>query len=61
MRSGTVWVNSYRVVAAEVPFGGSGASGYGREGGHDGLQEYLKTKAVWVELSGKTRDPFRIG
>lgn len=61
LRSGTVWINSYRVVSAEVPFGGVGGSGYGREGGLAGLDEYLRTKAVWVELSGKTRDPFRIG
>lgn len=58
---GTVWINGYRVVAAEVPFGGVGISGYGREGGTDGLDEYLKSKSVWVELSGKTRDPFRLG
>lgn len=61
LRSGTVWINSYRIVSAEVPFGGVGASGYGREGGQDGLREYLRTKAIWVELSGKTRDPFRMG
>jgi aldehyde dehydrogenase (NAD+) len=60
-RTGTVWVNSYRVVAAEVPFGGIGGSGYGREGGLVGLSEYLHTKAIWVELSGQTRDPFRMG
>jgi aldehyde dehydrogenase (NAD+) len=61
LRVGTVWINSYRVVSAEVPFGGVGGSGYGREGGLAGLHEYLRTKSVWVELSGKTRDPFRIG
>lgn len=58
---GTVWINSYRVVAAEVPFGGVGISGYGREGGVEGLSEYLRAKSIWVELSGKTRDPFQIG
>jgi aldehyde dehydrogenase (NAD+) len=61
LRTGTVWVNSYRIVAAEVPFGGVGGSGYGREGGLVGLSEYLHTKAIWVELSGQTRDPFRMG
>lgn len=59
--AGTVWINGYRVVSAEVPFGGVGISGYGREAGADGLGEYLRTKAVWVELSGRTRDPFQIG
>ena len=61
LEAGTVWINSYRVVAAEVPFGGIGLSGYGREGGSDGLGEYLRTKSVWIELSGKSRDPFQIG
>jgi (Z)-2-((N-methylformamido)methylene)-5-hydroxybutyrolactone dehydrogenase len=61
LRVGTVWINSYRVVSAEVPFGGVGGSGYGREGGIAGLDAYLRHKSVWVELSGKTRDPFRIG
>jgi len=61
LRAGTVWINSYRIIAAEVPFGGIGASGHGREGGLAGLDEYLRTKAVWVELSGTTRDPFRMG
>jgi aldehyde dehydrogenase (NAD+) len=61
LRAGTVWINGYRVVSPEVPFGGSGASGYGREGGLTGLREYLRTKAVWVELSGVVRDPFKLG
>lgn len=61
LRTGTVWVNGYHVVAAGVPFGGVGASGYGREGGREGLREYLRTKSVWIELSGQTRDPFAIG
>ena len=58
---GTVWINGYRVLAAEVPFGGVGISGYGREGGAEGLNEYLRTKSVWIEVSGATRDPFQIG
>jgi aldehyde dehydrogenase (NAD+) len=61
MRAGTVWVNAYRVVAPHVPFGGFGASGIGRENGVDAIQEYTETKAVWVELTGATRDPFTLG
>ncbi len=33
----------------------------GREGAAEGLDEYLETKTVWIELSGATRDPFTIG
>ncbi|HVT69017.1 MAG TPA: aldehyde dehydrogenase family protein, partial [Trebonia sp.] len=61
LRAGNVWVNSYRVVAPNVPFGGTGASGWGRESGLDAVREYTETKAVWIELTGQTRDPFRLG
>ena len=61
LRAGTVWVNAYRVVAPNVPFGGVKASGLGRENGADALNEYLETKAIWIETSGATRDPFTLG
>src|SRR6266566_1157911 len=61
LRAGTVWINAYRVVAPHVPFGGFGASGIGRENGVDAIREYTETKAVWVELTGATRDPFTLG
>ena len=61
LRAGTVWINAYRVVAPGVPFGGYGASGIGRENGMAAVDEYTETKAVWVELTGRTRDPFVLG
>lgn len=61
LRAGTVWVNAYRVVAPHVPFGGIGHSGIGRENGIDAVKDFTETKAVWVELSGETRDPFTLG
>jgi (Z)-2-((N-methylformamido)methylene)-5-hydroxybutyrolactone dehydrogenase len=61
LRAGTVWVNAYRVVAPHVPFGGIGYSGIGRENGIDAVKDFTETKAVWVELSGDTRDPFTLG
>ena len=61
IRAGTVWINAYRVVAPGVPFGGFGASGIGRENGMAAVDEYTETKAVWVELTGRTRDPFVLG
>jgi (Z)-2-((N-methylformamido)methylene)-5-hydroxybutyrolactone dehydrogenase len=61
VRAGTVWVNAYRVVAPHVPFGGVGFSGIGRENGLDAVKDFTETKAVWVELSGATRDPFTLG
>ncbi|HEY6748820.1 MAG TPA: aldehyde dehydrogenase [Mycobacteriales bacterium] len=61
IRAGTVWINAYRVVAPNVPFGGFGQSGQGRENGLHAVDEYLADKAVWVELTGGTRDPFTLG
>ena len=61
LRAGTVWLNSYRVVAPQVPFGGVGDSGWGRESGTEAMHSFTETKAVWVELEGQTRDPFRMG
>jgi acyl-CoA reductase-like NAD-dependent aldehyde dehydrogenase len=61
IRAGTVWVNAYRSVGPMAPFGGFKASGMGRENGLAAIGEYTETKTVWVELSGATRDPFKLG
>ncbi|ODU02973.1 MAG: carnitine dehydratase [Pseudonocardia sp. SCN 72-86] len=61
LRAGSVWVNSYRMLTYNVPFGGYKSSGLGRENGIDAVREYLETKSVWIELSGATRDPFVLG
>jgi (Z)-2-((N-methylformamido)methylene)-5-hydroxybutyrolactone dehydrogenase len=61
LRAGTVWVNAYRTLNWSMPFGGIKASGSGRENGSEGLHEYLRDKAVWIETTGNTRDPFVLG
>ena len=61
LRVGTVWVNAYRTLNFAMPFGGVKASGFGRENGSEGLHEYLRDKAVWIETTGNTRDPFVLG
>jgi aldehyde dehydrogenase (NAD+) len=61
LRAGSVWINAYRVVAPSVPFGGVKQSGIGRENGLGAIDEYLEEKAIWVELTGGTRDPFTLG
>lgn len=61
VRAGTVWINAYRVVAPNVPFGGFKHSGIGRENGFDAMKQYTENKSIWVELTGATRDPFSIG
>lgn len=61
LRAGTVWINSYRTLSFNTPFGGYKQSGLGRENGLESVHEFTETKAVWVELSGNTRDPFTLG
>jgi aldehyde dehydrogenase (NAD+) len=58
IKAGTVWVNTYRVSAAQAPFGGTKESGFGRERGEAGLAEFLTTKNVMIDFSNDERDPF---
>uniref|UniRef100_G1TNA5 aldehyde dehydrogenase (NAD(+)) n=1 Tax=Oryctolagus cuniculus TaxID=9986 RepID=G1TNA5_RABIT len=53
LQAGTVWVNCYSVVSAQVPFGGFKMSGNGRELGEYGLQQYTEVKTVTVKISQK--------
>jgi aldehyde dehydrogenase (NAD+) len=62
LQAGTVWVNTYRMVAPNAPFGGVKMSGLGRENGHDAVYEFTETKTVWVALDeAQARDPFALG
>ena len=55
LKCGVVWINCTNQFDASVGFGGYRESGYGREGGHEGMFEYLKKKE-----SGNAKDEFRI-
>jgi succinate-semialdehyde dehydrogenase/glutarate-semialdehyde dehydrogenase len=44
LRFGIIGINDVNPTSASVPFGGMGDSGIGREGGHEGIAEYLETK-----------------
>jgi succinate-semialdehyde dehydrogenase / glutarate-semialdehyde dehydrogenase len=44
--SGMVGINTFAITAAETPFGGVKESGYGSEGGIEGLDGYLTTKFI---------------
>lgn len=50
LRAGTVWVNCYSVFDAALPFGGYKQSGWGREMGHEVLNNYTEVKAVTIGL-----------
>ncbi|EXB49329.1 (Z)-2-((N-methylformamido)methylene)-5-hydroxybutyrolactone dehydrogenase [Acinetobacter sp. 1000160] len=59
IRSGIVWLNTYRAVSPLAPFGGHGLSGHGREGGADAVLDYTTTKTVWLRTSDQPiDDPF---
>ncbi|XP_037950647.1 aldehyde dehydrogenase, mitochondrial-like [Teleopsis dalmanni] len=53
LRAGTVWVNAYNVLSAQVPFGGYKMSGHGRENGEYALKNYTEVKSVIVKLAQK--------
>ncbi|MEV7892473.1 aldehyde dehydrogenase family protein [Streptomyces sp. NPDC002817] len=53
LRSGMVWVNSYKRVNPGSPFGGVGRSGYGREMGFEAMHEYTEAKAVWINVDAE--------
>src|SRR5690606_11299982 len=46
LRYGLVGVNEGLITTVEAPFGGVKESGLGREGGHQGIEDYLDTKYV---------------
>ena len=53
IRSGMVWINSYKRVSPNSPFGGTGKSGYGREMGFEAIREYTEAKSIWVNVDAK--------
>jgi aldehyde dehydrogenase (NAD+) len=50
LRTGTVGINGPFVFTPGTPFGGYKASGTGREGGREGIEEFLETKTITVRL-----------
>lgn len=61
IKAGTVWVNGHNMFDAAAGFGGYRESGYGRDGGKEGLYEYAKPK--WqprIRLNVDT-DPKKFG
>jgi acyl-CoA reductase-like NAD-dependent aldehyde dehydrogenase len=50
LQVGTVWINTYGMFDAAVPFGGRKHSGFGRELGEEALDPYLQSKSIWLDL-----------
>ncbi len=51
LRAGTVWINTYGLMDAALPFGGFKSSGFGRELGMNAIEHYTEVKTVWMNLS----------
>ncbi len=50
IKAGMVGVNELAIASAEMPFGGVGESGMGREGGSFGIRDYLEPKFIKIRL-----------
>ncbi len=51
LRAGIIWVNHMQPTYVEAPWGGYKQSGFGRELGPSGIEEYLETKQVYINLN----------
>ncbi|WP_018599970.1 aldehyde dehydrogenase family protein [Mycobacterium sp. 155] len=47
---GNVWINNHLVVAPDLPIGGFNQSGYGKEGGSLGVEEFTRVKQIGISL-----------
>lgn len=47
LRLGTVWINDFHPYFVQAPWGGYKQSGFGRELGKIGLEEYTETKHIF--------------
>jgi len=50
LKAGTVWINTYGLMDASMPFGGYKSSGFGRELGEKALDHYTENKTVWLNM-----------
>jgi aldehyde dehydrogenase (NAD+) len=55
LKAGTIWVNRWGRTPemTSSPFGGYGQSGFGKESGKPGIENFLRSKSVWVDFSGR--------
>jgi acyl-CoA reductase-like NAD-dependent aldehyde dehydrogenase len=51
LRAGLIWINTYGLMDAAVPFGGFKNSGFGRELGMHAIEHYTELKSVWLNMA----------
>ncbi len=58
LRFGTVWVNDHLPLASEMPHGGFGQSGFGKDLSKYALEDYTVAKHVMLDTTGAARKPW---
>ena len=58
IEAGTVWVNTYRYLRWNIPYGGFKMSGMGRENGPEALHAYLEDRSTIMSLTGAYPDAY---
>lgn len=54
LKAGNIYINAHGLIDPTMPFGGFGASGFGKDMGPEQLDGFLSTKSVYVQLSNET-------
>ncbi|HCU88747.1 MAG TPA: hypothetical protein DGR97_02325 [Gammaproteobacteria bacterium] len=54
LRAGSVWIDDYGTIELELPFGGVGDSGFGRELGMEGLESFVRWKSIHLNHGSAT-------
>ena len=55
IKAGTVFINTYHMLTADMPFGGYKQSGWGREMSEHGVEEFTQVKGITADWSGLTK------
>ena len=58
IRAGCVWINDHIPIISEMPHGGVGASGFGKDMSTYSLDEYLTIKHVMSDITGVSQKPW---
>ena len=61
LRAGITWVNTYHPTYSEAPWGGYKQSGFGRELGTYGLDEYQEVKQINIDLTDRPLGVYPLG
>lgn len=63
LKAGNVWVNRWGRTADMMtsPFGGYGGSGFGKEAGRQGIENFTRQKALWIDIGLETVMGHQVG